>query len=263
MLVSRIGWYGDCKRWQYSRARTYTRVRLPEPRREATHQPGPCGRGPHRRVHSAGDGRAHSARAHGARRDAVPPARPSDAMHWQQAALAAVGHDAGSGGARHERLHGDGRWRGAAPRHRAPHLAGPAGGGLRLLRAPELAALRLERAGAHAARALRAARGALGGRRREGGPGRAGRPRHRRRRALRRGHGVHRTELGLLRLVPRAPRSPRRGERRGLRLHRPAAGAHGAAAGLRGNHLSNTTCLMLVFLKSGEQFGKLWWSLTL
>ena len=31
----------------------------------------------------------------------------------------------------------------------------------------------------------------------------------------------------------------------------------------RGNHLSNTTCLTQVFLKSGEERGILWWPLTL
>ena len=34
------------------------------------------------------------------------------------------------------------------------------------------------------------------------------------------------------------------------------------AKALRGNHLSNTTCLPLVYFKSGEQGSKLWWPLT-
>ena len=32
----------------------------------------------------------------------------------------------------------------------------------------------------------------------------------------------------------------------------------GSARERKGNHLSSTTCLMHVFFKSGEHFGKLW-----
>ena len=45
--------------------------------------------------------------------------------------------------------------------------------------------------------------------------------------------------------------------------HKTEAGGHGAVrvravAGLRGNHLSNTTCLTQTFFKSGESCGNLW-----